>query len=359
MPELDKKILILLSGGGTMGSVSPLMAIFEQYKKNDEGYDFMFVGTSSGPEGQVIKKLNIPFYNLQEAKWRRYFSWSNILSPIIFLIAFVKSIRLLYKKKPKVIVSAGSYVSVPLAWAGKIIGIPIIIYQMDVVKGLANKLMTPLAKKIVVAFRHHLYQFPREKTDHIGLIVRPSLTRPNLNNANKIFGIDEGKKTILIVGGGTGALNLNKKIGKILPTLLKKYQIIHLTGLNKQSVKIDSPYYHEYEFLNQEMVDAYGVADLVICRAGLSTIAELSALGKVSLIIPITDNQQENNAIFMQKHSAAAVLTEQQLAGHRTLKLIERLLVDDKIKRHYQKNIKKLYQEKGLENLVNIINETI
>ncbi|MCU0679037.1 MAG: tryptophan synthase subunit alpha, partial [Planctomycetes bacterium] len=147
----DNIFKICLTGGGTGGSVSPLLAIVDDLrarKQPDIKYDFYWLGTNSGPEKEMVAKEKIPFKAIAGGKLRRYFSWQNFLDPLKIIFGFGQSLLFLANWRPHLVISAGSYISVPVVWAGWILRIPVLIHQQDYEPGLANKLMAPFAKKI-------------------------------------------------------------------------------------------------------------------------------------------------------------------------------------------------------------------
>src|SRR3989344_4178287 len=143
---------ILFSGGGTGGSVSPLLAIAEYIKTKQSNTEFLWLATKQGPEGHLVGKYNIPKRKIYSGKLRRYFSLKNFSDPFLIVAGFFQALAVIFKFKPQVIVAAGSFVAVPVVWAGWVLTVPAIIHQQDVKLGLANKLMAPFARAITVTF---------------------------------------------------------------------------------------------------------------------------------------------------------------------------------------------------------------
>lgn len=354
--DKSKKINVLLAGGGTLGSVAPLLAIVEKARQDHLPWTFSFVGTKHGPESRLISEQHgIPYTAIAEAKLRRYFSWRNSIMPLALGAAFWQAVRAIRRHRPAVIVAAGSFVAVPVLWAAKFLRVPSVIYQMDIQPGLANRLMAPIATQIVVAFRHHVYAFERSKTTAIGLLVRPSILKARHAAALTVFGLSDAKPTLLVVGGGTGARMLNQKVEQSLDILTKHIQIIHITGTQKGNARMAKDYY-QFDFLGQQMADALAAADVVVARGGLATMSELAALGKPSLIIPLPDSHQEQNAEFLRRHNAAAILSQKGLSVEQFTKAIIRLVEDHHLRKVFSENIKKLYEKDGLDRLIGIIN---
>jgi len=333
---------IFLTGGGTMGSVMPLLALVPRLKENFPEIEIFWIGTKKGPEKRVIKNYQLNFKGILGGKWRRYFSWRNFLDLFLILLGFFQSIFIILKYRPHLIISAGGFIGVPLIWAGWILRKKIIIHQQDLKPGLANKLTSPFAQKITVVFEESSEKFPFQKTIWLGNFIREEILEGSKERARKIFHLKENFPTLLILGGGTGALSLNQLVWQILPELLKFSQIIHVTGRGKNFFQEKFPTYHPYEFLLNDLRDAYAVADLVISRAGLSTLSELSILAKPTILIPLPGSHQEKNASYFEKKKAVIVLRQKDLKGREFLEEIKKILLNPQKLDQLKRNIKGL-----------------
>lgn len=349
---------VLLTGGGTGGSTTPLLAIADELRaqhliNNDE--DFLWLGTRFGPERLLVEGSGMRFVAIFSGKWRRYFSFKNIIDPVFIFLGFCQALYHILTFKPDVILSAGGFISVPVIWAAWILHKKILIHQQDIKKGLANKLMAPFAKKITVSFEKSLKEFSIKKTVWTGNAVRASLFAGDTNRARDFFKLEDGIPTVLFTGGGTGAHNLNMLIGEAAVGLTKFCQIIHLTGRGKKVVSSAGARYHQYEFLGPEMKDALAVADLVVSRAGLSTLSELSALGKAAIIIPLPGTHQEENAYFFKNQNAVLLVQEKDLSSEGLIQAIKEVLNDDVLLESLADNIKTVMKTQGRENIVSEI----
>ena len=157
MTSINMKILF--SGGGTLGPVTPLLAIHDMVTEAHPNATFFWLGNKLGPEKMTIEKFDIPFHTISSGKLRRYISFWNVIDIIRIIIGFFQSIKILWKEKPDVCISAGGFVSVPVHAAAWLLGIPTWVHQQDVVIGLANKLMAPSARVITTALEMHLNYF--------------------------------------------------------------------------------------------------------------------------------------------------------------------------------------------------------
>ncbi len=344
---------ILLSGGGTMGSVMPLLALKEDLQK--ENADILWIGTRKGPEKQVVEKAGIEFKSIYSGKLRRYFSWNNFIDPFKFLIGFFQSIFIILKFKPDVILSAGSFVSVPVAWAGWVLRKKIIVHQLDLKVGLANKVMAPLATKITVSLDETKQYFSEKKVIVSGNPVRKIIFSGSKESAMKRFDLEPDLPVLLIMGGGTGALAINKLTRQILPDLVEFCQIIHITGKGKQFY-FKHPRYHMFEFLYKELADAYAAADVVVSRAGFSALTELAALGKPTILIPLPNPDQINNAQYFIEKESIILLNQDDLVDKSLLKQIKGLINNTELQLKL-KNIKEIMPQKANNLYVEIIDK--
>lgn len=330
---------IIFSGGGTLGPVMPLIAVYQEMKKNHADWQCLWVGTKNGPEERLVKSYGLEYYALPSAKLRRYASWQNVLDFFVFWLAFFYSWRLIKKFQPTVLFTAGGFVSVPLhlaAWCQKKVTV---VHQQDVRVGLANKVMAHFANYVTTSLPASVKQFPKRKTIWLGNPVRQGVLRGSREEAIRIFGLDPGLPTVLVLGGGTGALSLNKLVSRSLGNLLDYCQIIHMTGSGKEMIvpnfaggnrdEMLKHRYHPAQFLEEDfLAHAYAVADLVVARAGFSTLSELTALGKAVLPVPIYNSHQEDNAQYFAERSGAPVFYENKETFDGFALRIKQLLAD-------------------------------
>jgi len=315
---------VILAGGGTMGSVSPLVGIYQALKEKDPNLEVLWLGTKSGPEKEFLTRYGITFKPIVSGKVRQYFSLANIFTPFLVFIGFIQSFFVLLKFKPELVLTAGSFIAVPVVYAAWLLGIPRFVHQQDLEIGLANKLMAKKATAITVTFGESLEHFNIKKAFHISNPVRQEIFSGNRQRALEFFKLNPNLKTILILGGGTGAQIINQMVLETIGKLAENFQVIHLTGAGKgikeqfkdyfdhQTNKRLDERYRAYEFLNQEIFDAYTMADLVVSRSGFSTLTELSVLAKPVLLIPLPGHQ-ELNAQYFAKYNAVKILKQENL----------------------------------------------
>lgn len=352
---------IFFSGGGTLGSVIPLLGLYEDLRNKYSDYEYCWVGTKYGPEKDIVLKYDrIRYFGINSGKFRRYFSLKNVVDIFNVIIAFFQCLRLLKKNKPKLILTAGGFVCVPLCFAAKMLKIPFIVHQQDYEVGLANKLMAKSANVVTVVLDKSLKDYSKIKTNKLiktGNLIRKSIFDFDINEAKRIFNIISSEKKILLVtGGGTGAEFINNLILKNLDKILEKYEVIHLVGKGKgldiksQGERIG---YHVYETLSSEMSMALNLADVIISRAGFSTLTEICALKKPLILIPLPGHQDLNAGLFENK---AFVHYQKELNENKFLEDLFKLADNDELRNIVGKEVGGVI-ETGNDAYMNLIEE--
>ncbi len=382
---------IMLSGGGSGGPVIPLLEITKKLKDLKSDWDFVFVGTEDGPEREMVENFgDLRFLTLPAGKFRRYLSFKNFLDIFKIIWAFFKAFPLLIKEKPSLVISAGSFASVPLVYAARFLRIPIIIHQQDVRPGLANRLMAPCAKIITAVFEKTLADYGPKAILTGNPITIPEKFPEFDELLSPLFKGD--KPLVLILGGGTGAISINKLVRDTKNEILKFAHIIHVTGRNKALVEEkerDSEYsnsnknsssedgfskdnsretilteslgsYLSWELLSHErLIAIMASANLVISRCGLATLTEISALKKASILIPMPKSHQEDNALIFSRAGASLVLNEKDLNSEIFTCEIKNLLGDSERLKEYGENSYNIMEKNSAHKIANIIIELL
>jgi len=344
---------IAFAGGGSAGPVTPLLAVLDQLKK-DENLEFVWFGTRKGPEHDLVLPKQIPYKNIIAVKLDRFFSLRNFIMPFLFVAAFIQSFKLLRQERPDMVLAAGSFVAVPLVWAAYFMRIPSLIHQLDVRPTLSNKLLAPLVKTITVTFKKSLKDFPKKKALWTGSPVEERMLNPKTFE----WRLKTKKPVVFIFGGGGGAMGINELVWNSLEELTEAAEIIHVSGKNKGS-KIKHEGYHKYEFLRAKMGDAYRVADLVITRGGIGTIMELAALKKPAIVIPIPHSHQLDNTEMLEKAHAALVLNEKKLSPQIFSEHVIKLLNNNEQMQTYSENIAQFYKPDAISLIVEEIKKIL
>lgn len=348
---------IILTGGGTVGHISPIIALIEVLKKNSR-IDYLYVGSRNGPECEIAKKNQIKFKGIFAGKRRNYSSFSNFIDFFKIIFGLIQAYFILIIFKPDVIFSKGGYVAFPIVFWAKRFKIPLVIHESDTVMGSINVYASKFAKKICVGFPIENYQNTNINFDK--LIYTGTPLRKEFYNTKPV---KPEKQTILVTGGSQGASKINNLILEILPELVKTFEIYHLIGKNDfenikacLKAKFSDENYHPMDF-TENMADLMNKADLVISRAG-STVAEISALGKASILIPLPsahmDHQTKNAQIYADKN-AAVLVSEKNLTAGSLLSIIKRLLEDDEFRLLIGHHAKEFATENATQDIIDIL----
>ena len=336
---------ILFTGGGTGGHIFPIIAVVREIKRIQfqaaEGsrlkrtkFEFLYLGPKDAYADLFLPEEGITASSILAGKMRRYFtplsSIQNFIdiffkTPIGTIQAFFKILFL----SPDLIFSRGGYGSLPVVLAGRLWGVPIFLHESDVVPSLANKISSRFSHLIFTSFQKTEY-FPQSKTVWVGNPVRREILEGTKEGAKNIFSLKGDRPLIFVVGGSQGAQRINDVILNSLERLLEIFEIIHQCGENNyQEVRDEADvilkeetreYYHLYPFLREgDLKYAYKVCDLAISRAGAGTIAEISAVGRPSIMVPLPEsaqNHQFKNAQAYATEGAAIVIEEVSLTTH-------------------------------------------
>lgn len=321
---------ILFTGGGSAGHVTPNLALIERFLKAN--WEIAYLGSQTGIEKALITKLGIPYHAIITGKLRRYFSWQNFIDPIKALCGTIQAIILCYKLKPSLVFSKGGFVSLPVVVAAWVLRIPVIIHESDLTIGLTNKLCFPLTTKICVTFPETINQIT-DKTKGIitGTPVRQEFFAGNPDLGRKICGFTADKKIILVFGGSLGAEKINKVVRELLPNILEKFQIVHITGKDHIDSTLQYVSYKQFEYLHEEFPHVLAAADLVISRSGANSIYELIALRKPNILLPLpktaSRGDQITNASYCYNKGFSEMILGEQLT---TSLLLEKIALVEK-----------------------------
>ncbi len=368
MTRHPKSKYVVFAGGETAGPLMPLLAVAQKWQEEDPHIKPVFVDVARSVAAEVVPDYKFVFHSITTGKLRRYWSLRTVLMPFLILIGFVQSLLLLRKYRPQIVIGAGGYVQVPVILAAWFLGIPRLIHQQDVMVTLANRIMSPIATKITTTFESSLRDFLQgsgfnkdySKLKKVIWVGNPGLDRiskANKQQAIKQFGLSDKWPTLLVVGGGSGAVGLNDKIIQGLPMLTKVVQIIHSTGRGKKQLA-EAVRYHPYEFIDR-MDLAYAVADVVIARAGIGTLTELAELKKASIIIPMPGSHQEANAELVYRAKAGLVLDQRELDPETLAKVVRKVLLDASLHHQLQQNISRLLPHNASSKMLKVIQDII
>ncbi|MGO1591199.1 MAG: UDP-N-acetylglucosamine--N-acetylmuramyl-(pentapeptide) pyrophosphoryl-undecaprenol N-acetylglucosamine transferase [Ancrocorticia sp.] len=301
-------VRVVLAGGGTAGHVNPLLATAFELTKH--GAQVSAVGTSEGLETDLVPAAGIELDTIEKVPFPRRPNGAMVRFPLDFRAAVRHAGDILVKRQADVVVGFGGFVSTPMYRAAKAQGIPVVIHEQNAKQGLANRYGARFAAAVALTFPSTSLAAKQGQTVTVGLPLRPAISdlaqarldggdAPRRDAAARL-GLDPDMTTLVVTGGSLGAQHLNEVVEECLP-LLQDFQVLHLTGRGKdgpiRQATDSMNSYHVLDYL-ATMEDAYAVADLVLCRSGAGTVAELSALGIPAFFVPLAigNGEQELNA---------------------------------------------------------------
>lgn len=330
---------ILLAGESTAGQLAPIIAVYNSLREKTkelalrDPIDFMLISTDSDFLRAFVADTDIRY---------RCLAGEGGSNPLTSIRGFFRVLLDVFNYMPDVIFVKGGFVSLPVAVAGKLFRIPVLMHESDVEPNQLDRTIARYAKRIAVSFKQTQELFAAEKVFFSGNPVNVIPTADRAESRKK-FLIDGDKPVLLIMGGSRGARQINELVLEILPQLLAKYEVIHQCGIadyeniKTQLSKINIPFlddYHLFPFFKQSLANAYAACDLVVSRAGANSVAEIMLMGKPSILIPLNDSKsdkQNQNAFFFAQAGAAVMLNERNLKPHLFLAAVDNIF-NDKLK---------------------------
>ncbi len=312
---------ILIAGGGTGGHVYPALAIIEKLKEKGP-FEFLYVGGRDGIETRIVPQHNIKMDTLWISGFVRSLSAKNLLFPLKVLSSILRSWRIIRRYRPAVAVGTGGYVCGPILFAASRMGIPVLIQEQDVYPGVTTRLLTRYARRICIPFEAARKYFKEvdAKVRVTGNPVRSGLADGSREAALDKWGLQSDKLTVFIFGGSQGARAINNAMLSIAPKLAAtgQYQFLWQTG-NALLEEVTSKLKADPSIVVQPYIDdmsaAYAAADLIVCRAGASSLTELALVAKPAILVPYpyaAGNHQEHNSRLMADAGAALMVKEGQ-----------------------------------------------
>ena len=351
----------ILSGGGTGGHIYPAIAIADELKKRYPDAEFLFVGANNRMEMQRVPQAGYSIKGLQIAGIQRKLSLKNLLLPFKLLKSLYQARQIIQKFQPDAVIGTGGYASAPTLKAAQWLKVPYFIQEQNSFAGITNKWVSKKANKIFVAYQNMEKFFPKAKIQITGNPIREGLTtiQDKNKNAFESFSLDENKFTLLVLGGSLGAKSINQLISSNLSFFQEnEVQILWQCG---------KFYYDKYKEKQTEMVqvrpfienmnDAYAVADVIISRAGASSVSELCVVGKPVIFVPspnVAEDHQTKNAQAIADEKAAILIKETELKDNFQKIFLE--IFNDKQKRKIlSENIKALAKPNATKQIIDEI----
>jgi UDP-N-acetylglucosamine--N-acetylmuramyl-(pentapeptide) pyrophosphoryl-undecaprenol N-acetylglucosamine transferase len=329
---------VILAGGKTGGHVFPAIAMAKEFKNRFSESKVVFVGTRDGLESKIVPKHGFRLISIQARGLKRKASPKNLMLPYYVLKGLYQSLRILNEERPDLVVGTGGYVSFPVVFSASLRNIPTLIQEQNSYPGISTRLLAFLADRVCLSYLSSVQYFlTKGKLTVIGNPVREDIVSAKRAEALRKFNLDPGKKTIFIFGGSQGARAINQAVLDSLDSLLENWQLLWQTGENdfaSVSGKVGEKKTKcaLFPFI-EDMRSAYGASDVVVSRAGALTLAEITACGKPSLLIPYpfaTADHQRYNAEVLQKEGAAQIIFQRDLTGEVLAQNLFSLLSDEK-----------------------------
>ena len=282
----DNRKIIVLTGGGTAGHVTPNLALLPYLK--EAGYKVYYFGSKNGIEKKLIADYEIPYFGISTGKLRRYFDVKNFTDPFRVIHGYREARKILKNIKPDVVFSKGGFVSVPVVRTARSLHIPCIIHESDMTPGLANKLCFSSASKICCNFPETLSKLPKGKAVLSGTPIRDEIFTGDREKGLALCGFTPDLPVIMIMGGSQGALAVNEAVRAHLDELLQDFQIIHLCGAGKLDESLqDRKGYKQFEYVKEDLRHLFAATDLIISRSGANAICEILALKIPNILVPL------------------------------------------------------------------------
>ena len=351
----------IISGGGTGGHIFPAIAIADELKRRLPDAEILFVGAKDRMEMQKVPQAGYPIEGLWISGLQRKLSWQNLLFPLKFISSLLKSRSIIKRFKPDAVIGTGGFASGAVVKVAGQMGIPTFIQEQNSYAGITNKMLAKNAHKICVAYDAMEQFFPKEKIVKTGNPIRDGLLNIGEYRSEGLsyFHLDSQRKTLLVLGGSLGARRINQLIEQQLP-LFEQLGVQVLWQCGKL-------YYEEYKKYNSEQVRvlafidrmelAYAAADVIISRAGASSVSELCVVGKPVIFIPspnVAEDHQTKNARAIADKHAAILLRESEL-NEQFANTFSKLIADEAQQEALSAHIKALAQPNATKDIVNLI----
>ncbi|WP_366924819.1 undecaprenyldiphospho-muramoylpentapeptide beta-N-acetylglucosaminyltransferase [Metallumcola ferriviriculae] len=360
---------VLFSGGGTGGHIYPALAVSGALTKDYPGVELLYVGTPYGLESKLVPREGIRFKTVNVSGLKRKLSLDTIVWAGQTTGAAAQAVKLLKEFRPDVVVGTGGYVCAPVILAAAVLRVPSILHEQNAFPGKTNRWLAPFAQKILVNFAESKQYFGRQRGKVIttGLPVRREIIDISRKKGAEILGVSPDRLTLMVVGGSQGAKSINQAV---LPLAAKvaanpRLQLIWATGesqydwvierLQQDGIKSGQvgnitikPYLHQ-------VAAALATADLIISRAGATFLAEITARGIASILVPYpyaTDNHQEYNARSLVKKGAALMVADEELSKGILVDKVEDLLSKRKVLETMSQSSQKCGKPEALEQIV-------
>ncbi len=321
---------VIVVAGGTGGHIYPAIAIINKIKEKEKKVEFLYIGTSDRMEKDIIPNLGIKFVGIDMEGLNRKNIFSNVRVIKKFNKAVSKAKEIIKDFKPDVVIGAGGYITAPVLYAAHKLKVPTLIHEQNSIPGMSNKFIGNFSDRICVSLPNSLKLFPKNKTVYTGNPRSEEIINVKKKNKSSL-GFNQDKKLVIVVMGSLGSTTMTEKIKELIPGFNNKaYQVLVITG---------KKYFDEYKDINvsdnvkivpfmDDLINLMKDSDLIVSRAGASTIAEITAIGLPAILVPspyVTNNHQYKNAKELEDRGACVIVTEDEFSKDRIIHEIDKM----------------------------------
>ena len=338
---------VIVVAGGTGGHIYPALAIINKIKEKEKKSEFLYIGTNDRMEKDIIPNMGIKFIGLEMSGLNRKNIFSNFVVFKKFRIAVKKAKEEISKFNPDIVIGAGGYITAPVLYAAHQLHIPILIHEQNSIPGVSNKFIGNFADKICVSLPNSVNLFPKKKVVYTGNPRSEEIISVSVKKKSKL-GFDQDKKLVVVVMGSLGSTTMTLKIKELIPGFNdKNYQVLIITGKKYFDEYKDIPVSKNVKIVPfmDDLINLLKDSDLIVSRAGASTIAEITAIGLPAILVPspyVTNNHQYKNAKELEDRGACKIVTEEDFSRDKIIHEIDKIFDNKKDYDEMKKNSKEL-----------------
>lgn len=333
---------ILVTGGGTGGHIYPALSLINEIKNKQKDVEFLYVGTNKGLESQIVPSKGIPFETIEIQGLKRSLSFDNIKTFYLFMKSLSEAKKIIQNFQPDIVLGTGGYVCAPMVYKASKMGIPTIIHEQNSVPGVTNKFLSKYVDKVCVCFPEAQSYFPKGKVEMTGNPRAQEVASIAPSDILTKYQLDPKKPTVLIFGGSRGAQTIHRAFIEGYELFKgKDYQVLYGSGkiyyeelMEKLADKETLPNVSVQEYIS-EMEQVLINIDLIVGRAGATSLAEITSLGIPAILIPspnVTNDHQTKNAQSLVDHHAAELIKDSELTGVNLVDAIDKIMQDDALR---------------------------
>ena len=356
---------VLITGGGTGGHLFPALAVADALAKLSPAPDILFVGSATGLEATAVPQAGYTFKGLPAMSLPRRFSFRLFRAGVANLRSILKARTIIDSWRPDVVFATGGFASAAILVAGWMSRVPVVLHEQNTVPGLTNRIASRFAREVHLTYSASRCFFPRRGHLRLsGVPVRDGIVQGSRGKALRLFRLEDDRRTVLVFGGSQGAHKLNEAVADALPRFAgrRDVQFVMQAGQKDHAWLLERcrnvPVRTWVRPFILNMGDAYAIADLVVCRAGALTLAELAATGRPAILVPYphaTANHQTLNAEVAVEAGAAVLIPDAELTGELLAAKIAELLDDPRRLRIMSIQSMKLARRDATDRLVHAI----